>query len=86
MGQNELRWIESGFGDDRRIARGGPFSRAIDGGESLRLAALDPVERGIDERKARRGVEIVCGLATLAVVNGASEGRALRVSPDSSIG
>ena len=30
-------------------------------GESLRLAALYPVERPIDERKARRGVEIVCG-------------------------
>jgi hypothetical protein len=59
MGQNELRRIESGFSDDRRIARGAPFSRAIDGGESLRLAALDPVERVIDERNARRRVEIV---------------------------
>jgi hypothetical protein len=54
-GQNEPRWIESGLGDDRRIARGGTFSDAVDGGESLRLIALYPVERGIDERKARRG-------------------------------
>ena len=86
MGQNELRWIESGLGDDRRIARGGTFSSAVDGGESLRLVALYPVERGIDERKARRGIEIVRAAVTLAVVNGASEGRALRVSPNSSIG
>ena len=60
MGQNEPRWIESGLGDDRRIARGGTFSCAVDGGESLRLAALYPVERAIEERKARRGIEIVC--------------------------
>ena len=60
MGKNEPRWIESGLGDDRRIARGGTFSYAVDGGESLRLAALYPVERGIQERKARRGIEIVC--------------------------
>ena len=60
MGQREPRWIEPGLGDDRRIARGGTFSCAVDGGESLRLAALYPVERSIDERKARRGIEIVC--------------------------
>jgi hypothetical protein len=61
MGQNELRWIESGLGDDRRIARGDTFSDAVDGGESLRLVALYPVKRGIQERKARRGIEIVRG-------------------------
>ena len=65
MGQSELRRIEPGLGDDRRIARGGALSRAVDGGESLRLAALDPVERAIDERKARRGVEIVRAPARL---------------------
>ncbi len=53
VGQRELRWIEPGLGDDRRIARGGAFSGAVDGGESFGLVALDPVERAIDERKAR---------------------------------
>ena len=86
VGQSKPRWIEPGLGDNRRIARGGTFGSAVDGPESLRLVALDSVERAIDERKARRGVEVFWALATLAVVNGASDGRALKVSLDSSIG
>jgi hypothetical protein len=61
VGQRELRWIKPNLGDDRGIACGGTFGVAVDDGESLRLAALYPVERAIDECKARRGVEIVCG-------------------------
>ena len=59
MGQNELRWIESGLGDDRRIARGGTFSTAVDRGERRRMAHLYPVERGIHERQPRRRVKTV---------------------------
>src|ERR1700722_7671431 len=58
-GRGELPWIEPGLGHNRLIARGGPFSGAVDSAESLRLVALYPVERAIDERKARRGVEVL---------------------------
>ncbi len=61
VGRGELPWIEPGLGHNRRIARGGTFSSAVDGPESLRLVALDSVERAIDERKARRGVEVLWG-------------------------
>jgi hypothetical protein len=86
MGQNELRWIESGLGDDRRIARGGTLSCGIDGGESLRLIALIRSSEGSRSARRSEGSRLSAAVVTLAVVNGASEGRALRVSPDSSIG
>jgi hypothetical protein len=86
VGQRELRWVKPGLGDDRGIACGGTLGGAVDDGESLRLAALyRSSERSTSARRAE-GSRFSGALTTLAVVNGASEGRALKFSPDSSIG
>ena len=61
MGGGELRRIEAGPGDDRRIARGFALGRAVDDGESLHLAHVHALERTVEEGKARRGIGIVGG-------------------------
>jgi hypothetical protein len=84
--QREPRWIEPGLGDDRCIARGGACSCTVDGAESLCLVGLYPVEERSTSPRLADGSRLSGVLATLAVVNGAFEGRAPKVSPDSSMG
>jgi hypothetical protein len=85
-GQNEPRWIKPGLGDDRRIARGGTFRvRSMAARAFVWLLSIQSSE-GPTSARRDEGSRLSAVAVTLAVVNGASEGKALRVSPDSSIG